>query len=61
MIYPNPVSHYIINDKESNVKLYDARGVLMITTSDKLIDVRELSPGYYYAVIDGVGFIIIKQ
>lgn len=50
-VYPNPSSDFIkFKDEKSVLKseIFDATGKVLISTSDKEIDVRKLPKGTYY-------------
>jgi hypothetical protein len=62
-VYPNPVADilYISSNDNVNVKLFNACGALVKRTTDKSINVQNLSRGIYIVDVNGVRTKIIKK
>lgn len=65
-IYPNPTNsilyiEYAQTDKKRRIKIYDAVGQLIISTTQTVIDMSRLSKGVYFVIVGDVVKKIVKE
>lgn len=53
-LYPNPATEiiYITQNDKTRIQIFDLNGNLLIETSDKQIDISQLSKGVYFVVMN---------